>query len=167
MELDPNARAGLEQDLRNPSAPYVVKSPWFVDYAHEVLGRDDLVVDHVFVPMRDLAAAAESRRFVVQQAKRKGTPGRPSQIAGGLWHTDDMHEQELILMAQIYKLNLVLASSSVPVTLLQYPRLARDPEYLFDKLQPVLKDVPFERFDEAFEGTVRPELVHTFTDQDH
>ncbi len=58
------ARAGLEKDIRKPGAPYIVKSPWFCDYVEEVLARDDIVIEHVFIPMRNLHAAAESRRFV-------------------------------------------------------------------------------------------------------
>lgn len=43
-----------------PGAPYVVKSPWLCDYADEVLKRDDIEIEHVFIPMRDLHAAAQS-----------------------------------------------------------------------------------------------------------
>ena len=59
-KLFENARAGLEQDVRNGNAPYIIKSPWFCDYAEEVLKRDDIQIEHIFVPMRDLHAAAES-----------------------------------------------------------------------------------------------------------
>lgn len=33
---DPNGRAGLEFDIRENNSPYIVKSPWFCDYAKEV-----------------------------------------------------------------------------------------------------------------------------------
>jgi hypothetical protein len=62
------ARAGLEHDIRQAGCPYVAKSPWFCDYAEEALSRDDLVVERIFVPMRDLFAAAESRRQVENAA---------------------------------------------------------------------------------------------------
>src|SRR5687768_17589609 len=31
-QLDSQARSGLELDIRNESAPYLVKSPWLCDY---------------------------------------------------------------------------------------------------------------------------------------
>ncbi len=35
--IDPVAHAGLERDIRSDDAPYVVKSPWFMEYAADVL----------------------------------------------------------------------------------------------------------------------------------
>ena len=58
----PEARAGLEFDIRNPGAPYIAKSHFFCDFAPEVIDRDDIVIDYVFIPMRNLEAAAQSRR---------------------------------------------------------------------------------------------------------
>ncbi|MBT8200690.1 MAG: hypothetical protein KJO36_09250, partial [Acidimicrobiia bacterium] len=53
--------------MRNADAPYITKSPWFCDYAAEVLARPDIAIDRVFIPVRDLEAAAESRRYVVEK----------------------------------------------------------------------------------------------------
>src|SRR5882762_280395 len=41
--IDENARAGLENDVQNDKAPYIVKSPWFCDYAAEVVKREDII----------------------------------------------------------------------------------------------------------------------------
>ena len=45
--------------------PIIVKNPWFVDYADEVISRNDIKIEHIIVPMRNLDAAAESRSFPV------------------------------------------------------------------------------------------------------
>lgn len=137
MALFENARAGLEHNLRNKNAPYIVNDPWFCDYAEEVLKRDDIQIDHVFVPMQDLHAAAESRRYVVKNTPSK-TSLKPSQIPGGLWHTDNEDEQEYILLQQIYKLTLALSYTTIPLTLLHYPKFTSDSSYLYEKLKPIL-----------------------------
>ena len=101
MTVSENSRAGLEYDIRNENAPYIVKNPWFCDYAEEVLKQDDIFIEHVFIPMRELHAAAESRRYVVKKALSKMSilkrfRKKPSKISGGLWHTNSKSAQEKI-----------------------------------------------------------------------
>ena len=165
MALFENARAGLEHNLRDKNAPYIVKDPWFCDYAEDVLKRDDIQIEHVFVPMRDLHAAAESRRYVVKSIPSK-TSLRPSQIPGGLWHTDNEDEQESILLQQIYKLALALSSTSIPVTLLHYPKIIKDRSYLYEKLKPILGELDNRQFSSVFEETIRTDWVHSFNEND-
>ena len=172
---DKNARAGLEHDVRQEHSPYIVKSPWFCDYAKEVLERDDIVIEHVFVPIRDLHAAAESRRLVVRAGiakapllKRFKNRLEPSGFAGGLWHTNSRKsgKQEEALQGQLYKLILALSDAMIPVTFMRYPRLVKDCRYLFEKLKPVLARTSYEDFNKIFNKTVRPQLVHSFNVDD-
>jgi len=171
------SHGGLELDIRSEDAPYVVKSPWFCDYAAEVLNRDDIIVEHVFIPIRDLSAAAESRRLVskehstdlplLKRLKLKSTmKSRPA--AGGLWYTASIRKgkQEEVLMNQIYKLLFALSESRVPVTLLHYPKLVKDSTYLYDKLKPVLGAISYDEFRKVYQETVRPDLVHSFNPND-
>lgn len=164
------ARTGLEHDIRSADAPFVVKSPWFCDHAQEVLQREDITLEHVFIPMRELRAAADSRRLAAREAASAASAPRRLQyrlirhsVPGGLWHARKPQQQEAVLLEQIYKLILALSNSMVPVTLLQYPRITRDSAYLYGKLRPILQAVGPEAFEHAFKATVRPELVHTHT----
>jgi hypothetical protein len=152
-----------------------VKSPWFCDFAEEALSRDDLVIKHVFIPMRDLNAAAESRRYVVKTnvsnlsfVKRLKHMIKPLEFNGGLWHTNSSKpgDQEEILLRKIYKLMLALSYTSLPVTFMRYPRIVQDSQYLFEKLTPLLGDITYESFCIVFGKTVRPELIHSFNDRD-
>lgn len=172
--IHPIARAGLEHDIRRDDCPYLVKQPHFCDFAQQLLQRSDIVLDQVFIPMRDLQAAAASRKFVEEQAaarqslwhrilhlgRQKGTPGGLKQ------GVTSEREQEEILLKKIYNLCLTLSDAQVPVTLLGYPRLTVDSPYLFRKLGPILGHIEFEEFCSAFEATVRPELVHSFSKAD-
>jgi len=168
-----SARAGLETDIRQAGAPYVVKSPWFSDYADEVLMRDDIEIEHVFVPMRNLQAAAESRRYVTRQVVSQMTilerlryQLRGKQVAGGIWQTTNQHQQEDVLVHKVYKLILSLSKTAVPVTLLQYPQLVTDPKYLFGKLNPILKDRRLSEFESVFHRVANQDLVHQFNPND-
>ena len=156
--VDPNSHAGMELDIRDPNAPYVIKSPWLCDYLDDVLENGDIVVDQAIVPMRDLYAAAQSRREVTRKAQSGN-----SEVPGGLWHTKNPEDQETILVTQLYKLFFALAKHNVPLVLLLFPRLVKDPKYLYQKIGFLLGDIKYDRFLEAFQSISRPELVHDFT----
>jgi hypothetical protein len=165
------ARAGLEHDIRDSNCPFVVKSPWFCDYAEEVIHSEGIDLRHVLVPIRDLIAAAESRRQVSRARiaklsvfKRLKQSIRPKTFAGGLWHTnsDKPGKQEDVLLMQIYRLMLTLSNTTVPITFMQYPRIVKDCHYLYEKLQPVLMNVSYEFFQETFNRVADPELVTQF-----
>jgi hypothetical protein len=169
------ARAGLEHDIRWEKCPYIVKKPRFNEYAQEVLDRGDIVIEHVFVPMRDLFSAAESRRFVEKSTlsqlsfvERMAVAQSGEPLPGGLWRTTSVEpgEQEKVLLEQIYELLYTLSNTSIPLTLLRFPRIVHDCTYVFEKLQPILAGITYERFAEAFATTARPELVHRFDEKD-
>ncbi len=169
------ARAGLEHDLRKNDCPFVVKSPHFCDYAKEIIRRDDIEIKHVFVPIRNLHAASESRRYVSKMSAKKlplvkklKHMIKPKVFAGGLWHTKSSkpEKQEEVLLSQIYKLVFALSDTSIPVTLMRYPRITEDSKYLYKKLGPMLGNINLESFCTAFDKVVRPELVHKFNTED-
>jgi hypothetical protein len=169
---NPLGRAGLEYNVGLEGSPYIVKHPSFCDYADEIIARDDIVIEHIFIPIRDLYAAAESRRFVaknnIQEAsfldKIKFLLGKSKAFAGGLLQTNSLksNSQEAVLLNMIYKLMLAVSDSSIDITLINYPRSTQDAAYLFDKLKPVFKELEFTEFVKVFNKTVQPELVHSF-----
>jgi len=159
------ARAGLEHNARNSWNSYIIKTPEFYSYAEDKLKYDNVIIDHIFVPMRDLHAAAESRRYVVKNTPSDSLKPFPF-VPGGLSHTDDGDAQEYILLLQIYKLMLVISKTDIPLTLLNYPRIVKDCDYLYRKLTPILKDIRKDQFSFAFRKIVRLDLVHSFNEND-
>jgi len=123
--------------------------------------------------MRDLHAAAESRRFVTHQTvssmsllKRIHYQFFPKSLAGGMWHTSAGKDQETVLLEQIYKLVLSLSKTTIPVTLLRYPQLVNDAPYLYEKLQPLVGDIDFFEFEAVFNKVANRDLVHSFSAND-
>ena len=154
-----SCHAGMEWDIRDPNSPYIVKNPRLC-YDLDALLRDRrLTVDHAIVPVRDMYSAAESRRTV---AERAGALPRGAEVPGGLWLTDRPSEQEGILARNLYQLIHTIAAYDIPLTLLHFPRFAREPDYLLAKLRSPFPELDSERFSEAFHRVARPELIHEF-----
>lgn len=149
-------KAGMEQNLREPNAPYIVKSPTLCEYLDEVLEAGDVVIDHALIPIRDLYAAAESRRDVFRRGARKAG------IPGGLWLTKNPRAQEAVLAQEFHKLIHTLTKHDVPTIWLYFPRFVTDPEYLYRKIKPALPAMEYDAFLRAFQSVSRPELVHDF-----
>ena len=157
--VDAISRAGLEWNILDEDAPYIVKSPHLSSRLNAVVESGNLVIDHAIVPMRDLYEAAESRRFV--QTHQDRDP-EPRVVRGGTWGTTELEGQEDFLARQTHALMHSLAVHDVPLTLLAFPRLAQDPDYLAERLHRVFTEVKPSRFVEAFETVARPELIHRF-----
>ena len=54
---DEVAHAGLEDLLlleQPKHLPYVIKSPWLTEYIDQVLARDDIAIDGVIIPVRNI-----------------------------------------------------------------------------------------------------------------
>lgn len=166
-DLSRPARAGLEWDLRGRGLPRVVKNPNLCDHIDDVLARRDLRIEHLIVPLRDPAEAARSRR----RAQGDGLGAMPwhkrwravlkgKAVDGGLWPGTSSAAQEQVVVDRVHRLLLAVAARDIPVTLLAYPRLTRDPAYLFAKLKPVLGGIEWPHFHAAFAAQVRPDWVH-------
>lgn len=157
LRLHPLSRAGLELDIRQPDAPYIVKNPWLSQTLSEALNDPEIQIEHAIVPVRAFVAATASRRRVDRLAKREG-----AKLPGGLWLTDDPARQREMLERQFAKLFETLARHEIPVTLLWFPRLIQDAEYLFRQMAWLLRDTDKTEFERVFRETARPDWVHEF-----
>ncbi len=152
----------MEKDIRSEDAPYIVKSPWMCDYMEEILQSPKYVIDHAYIPIRDLFSASASRIYVSQNAKINKLS--LNAVPGGLWDTTDPSRQEDILSRQLYKLIYSLTKYDVSTSLLFFPRFVHDPIYLYKKLNFLLNTINYDNFLKSFNKTVKPELVHEFSE---
>jgi hypothetical protein len=163
IDLSPIARAGLEMDIRDANAPYIVKSPFLCDFIEDVLASA-VRIEHAIIPVRQFSAAAASRAHV--QTLTTGNADGEEKVPGGLWDTDEVHNQAAVLRLKFTKLIEVLVRHDIPMTFLWYPRLVRDPDYLYAKLNFLLGDIDLASFRMAFDRLVRPEWIHEFAADD-
>jgi hypothetical protein len=158
LKYFPDARAGLERNLLEAPDVYLVKDPSFHEYLDEIDQRG-ISIDIVILPVRDLRAAAASR-VRQERAARSTDPVRGNYstggaIAGGILYSLSPVDQERILAVGQARVVSWCLARSVPLVLLHYPRLVREPPYLVDSLQPWLGQ--FCSRDEAI--TVAAELA--------
>lgn len=159
------ANAGMEIDLlQSICPPYVVKDPVFSDYVTTVIDRRDIQLDHVFVVLRDLEAAVESRVDVERRTNKSGY--REGQVPGGFSMASNAVEQKEILLLRLFNLSLELARTDCRITFISYPLLVDRSDYLYDKLEPILEGVSAERFSATFNRLVDKSKVHKFSESD-
>lgn len=158
---DKNSRAGLEQNiLGNKKCSYIVKSPQICDQIDQIIANKSITLDHAIIPMRDIESAALSRIKVFNDA------GKKKYIAGGLWEAAAPENQEEVLRKKLIRLLLGLSKMQTPVTLLNYPKLTKDPDYLYHKIKPIFKNIELQEFKAAFHEIVDQKLVHQMTKND-
>lgn len=153
-------KCGLEYDVLNKSAPYICKDPRFYGYANKVFAREDIVIEHIFIPIRDLYNSAASRLHV------HNTFG---DVAGGIYDkiceegNINIEAQKEQNMLNLYSLMFATSKHCVPVTFINYPLMIYDKVYLYNKLNPILKGIVSKKFDKVFNVVVHPEWVHDYS----
>lgn len=160
----PEARAGREQSLLDTNAGYLIKDPWFFDYVDQI-DLQDVRLDAVIIPIRDLRAAATSR--VIQERSSRYVNNRLNPLRtmfgdtpAGVLNAIDVVEQEKLLAVSQSRLFSWCLGNDLPVFMLQYPRLVNDGDYLISTLWPWLQN--FTTQDQAlrvFEQMAMPNLT--------
>ena len=147
---DEAAHAGLEDLLlleQPKHLPYVIKSPWLTEYIDQVLARDDIAIDGVVIPVRNLVEAATSRAVVEMQQRYAGVPGMAQLersweswgvTAGGIIFSLNPIDQARLLAVGFHRLVRILTEADIPTIFVTFPRIIEDADYLFAKVQPLL-----------------------------
>lgn len=155
LSYSAGARAGLETDLLAPGAPRVVKSPalsWQLREMIESGSFDPTRVECLIVPLRPLKDVAASR---ARTTIRQGDLGAD----GGLIGIGRPRHQSQLLAELTYGLFETAATYGLPLVVVQFPRLATDPRYAYERLEPVLEGRSFEDFERAWSSVSDPSKV--------
>ena len=133
-------RGSGAQSLRRRS--YVVKDPWLFSYCDQVDTRA-IDIDVLLVPVRELMAASTSRVLQERISMAEEVPWStlPTSdvhgvVAGGaIYSLDPVDEARLLGFHRLIHWAIV---RSIPLILLEFPRIVVDAEYLVDTLWPWL-----------------------------
>lgn len=120
-----------------PDAPYVVKKPdltWQLRGLLDAGAVDPARIECLVVPLRELSQAAASRVAVSISAGSV-------QAAGGVILSRWPGRQQADLAKATCSLFEAAALYEVPLITLEYPRFARDAEYAWRRLEPVVAGV--------------------------
>ncbi|NTX27580.1 hypothetical protein HT746_10640 [Burkholderia pyrrocinia] len=166
--LDENANAGLEDfPAKNADLPYVIKTPWLYEFVDELLERDDIQVDAVIVPMRDLVEAATSRVVNELRARlgREDIPGELTRwhtwgiVPGGAVYSLNPIDQARLLSMGFHQVIHACVKKRVPLIFLEFPRFITDGEYLYEQLRSILNGIDSSAAMHAHAKTARPDKV--------
>jgi hypothetical protein len=146
--------AGLEHDLAEPAAPYIVKNPALCEKLDSILADGCIVIDRAFIPIRELEAVASSRIRV---------GGANESVPGGLLKNSDPALQKGVLAEMFHQLVHTLVARDIPHTFLLFPRFACDADYAYMRLHSILGSMPLETFRKAFARVSNPALIHDFS----
>jgi hypothetical protein len=147
---DRTAQAGLENlPLVDPAGtlPYVIKTPWLTEYTDQILARDDIAVDVVIVPIRNLVEAAASRTVVELQNLHARLPGMVNLdqtwenwgfTPGGTVFSLNPLDQARLLALGFHQLVEHVTKADIPIVFLDFPRIVEDADYLFAKIKSYL-----------------------------
>ncbi|TDK39132.1 hypothetical protein E2F50_03100 [Rhizobium deserti] len=141
-----DANAGLEDLVHHADAklPYVAKSPWLYEFVDSVLARDDITIDGVIIPVRNLAEAASSRVVVELQNSHRNHPWMTAEdkvwenwgaTPGGVLYSLNPLDEARLLAVGFHHLVERLANAGIPTYLLAFPRFTHDAEYFYSVLK--------------------------------
>ncbi|WP_146756374.1 hypothetical protein [Burkholderia cepacia] len=166
--LDENANAGLEDfPASNADLPYVIKSPWLYEFVDELLAREDIRVDAVIIPMRDLVEATSSR-VANELRARLGLEGLPGELTrwhtwgstpGGVVYSLNPLDQARLLSMGFHHVIHACVKKGVPLVFLEFPRFITDGEYLYEQLRPILTGIDLPTAMLAHTRTAQPDKV--------
>ena len=164
MKIHPDSNAGLELDVKNRYAPYIVKNPWICDQIEEIADSREIVIDYAIVPMRPgsggrkpAVGVARGKRLARERpwTARRHLAHLRSRSAGGGPDPTALQAHGWTLEDGCFRHPSPLSASHpgprVPVQAIEA-----------DSGRTTLSE-----FTEAFEKTVDRSLVHAFTADDH
>ena len=149
-----HCNAGLEREIEDPQAPYIIKNPALCETLPTLLANGQVTIDFALIPIRRLDQASASRI-------RVGGNGR---VPGGLRGTNDPSKQKTVLAENFHQLVETLTAHDIPHAFLHFPRFAQDARYTYTKLRPLLGDISHDDFERCFKKVTRPDLIHSFND---
>lgn len=112
-----HCNAGLEHDILDPSTPYIIKNPALCEKLEPALATGRFVIDHAYIPIRELASVAASRVDV---------GGADGSRPGGLWGTPDPAAQSAVTAEMFHGVVPHSRRKRHPHTFILFPRVVTD-----------------------------------------
>jgi len=144
------SKAGFEKHV--DPYPHIVKCIWCSGKVDAMVNKYDFLLEHVILPVRNLNDSVRSRKRVADLGEHEGSFDTAS----------NEEQQKQVNCRRIYLLLHDLAKNDIPFTLLHFPRLANDAEYLWEKLEWLFQkhEISKEKFLEVHAKVSNPNLIN-------
>lgn len=132
--------------------PQVIKNPRLATTAGKLIDAGILQLAHAILPVRDLGDVAMSKKGLYRQRDQP-------------FYAAEKQRLEEISAMQLGRFVADMVTRNVPLTILHFPRILRDPVYLYDTLitSKALYGVDlvpdYKEFYAAYQLTVHPEYL--------
>jgi hypothetical protein len=147
QQLDEHANAGLEDyPTEGLRLPYVIKSPWLFEFVDALVERQDIAIDAVILPMRDIVEAASSR-VILEMRARYGDGRFVDDVCqweswgltpGGVVYSLNPLDQARILAMGFHQTIYALVRKNIPIYFVDFGHMIEDAKYLWTALEPIL-----------------------------
>ena len=152
LVYSPEIRAGLETHVclaDDPAEverlPRWIKNPRLAVTAGKLIDAGVLKLDHVFLPVRALDDVADSKKQLYKSKTET-------------WYVGEHEKLKQRSAAQLGQAVTDLVSRNIPLTLLQFPRIVTDPDYLFEQTAPIAR-YRWSVFKTAFDRTANADYL--------
>lgn len=134
-----NCNAGMEKKYKDNH--YIIKNPDFLINMNFILKDKNFRLKYVIMPIRDYKRCAESR---ASHGERFG---------GYIWGAKDMLSQLTLFHKSMAEYIRLMTIHEIPTIFLDFEKMTKDKNYLFDKLKPILeeKNIDFELFSQVYD----------------
>jgi hypothetical protein len=149
-----NCNSGMEKEF-GYSKFYISKSPLFINNMENIIKDTTLNIKYVIIPIRNYKDSAVSRSKIT---RRNSTTGGTK---GGLWNASNEIEQIRYYYKIMAEYIQIMTKYDINTVFLNFERMVKDEQYLFDKLKPILaeKNINFATFSKSYkeaESTSKP-----------
>lgn len=128
-----NCNSGLEFTIDFPYK--IIKNPCFIYEIDKIIF--EYKIKYVIIPIRENDKVSMSRF-------------NNGKYNGGLWNATDLESQINFNNKIIYDYIHLMTKYDIPTIFINFEKMISDSKYLYNKLSPILDNIMFEEFDNAF-----------------
>ncbi len=133
-----NCNSGMERLIDEPYT--ILKNPRFIENIESILLHKNIRIRSMVIPIRDYSKSASSR---VHHGNN----------AGGLWNASNYETQITFFHKIMANYMYVMTKYNIPTIFIDFDKMISNPQYLYDKLKPILSNIPFHIFFNSYKIT--------------
>ncbi len=138
FDISENCNSGMERLIDSPHT--ILKNPRFIEDIENIIQNQTINIRYMIIPIRDYSKSAQSRLHYGDQN-------------GGLWNATDYESQISFFHKIMANYMYIMTKYNIPTIFIDFDKMVNNPQYLYDKLKPILSNIPFHIFLNSYKIT--------------
>ncbi len=138
FDISENCNSGMERLIDSPHT--ILKNPRFIEDIENIIQNQTINIRYMIIPIRDYSKSAQSRLHYGDQN-------------GGLWNATDYESQIVFFHKIMANYMYVMTKYNIPTIFIDFDKMISNPQYLYDKLKPILPNISFYVFFNSYKIT--------------